>query len=106
MKVPLSWLREYVDIPLPVGELARRLTLPGLELSGFRAYGPPVPEGMRVAPEDAGPGWAPEKVVTAQVRSVEKHPNADKLKLVTLDYGAAPPKVVVTGAPNLSLGDR
>src|SRR5689334_22487651 len=105
MKVPLSWLREYVDIPLPVGELARRLTLAGLELSGFRAYGLPVPEGVRVAAEDVGPVWAPDKVITAQVRSVEKHPNADKLKLVTLDYGAAQPKVVVTGAPNIAVGE-
>src|SRR5262249_2464167 len=106
MKVSLSWLREYVDVTLPVAELARRLTLAGLELSGFRAYGLPVPEGMRVAAEDAGPVWAPDKVVTARVVEVGKHPNADKLKLVTADYGAAQPKVVVTGAPNLNFGDR
>src|SRR5436189_657223 len=106
MKVPLSWLREYVDLTLPAGALARRLTLAGLELSGFRSYGLPVPEGVRVAAEDAGPVWARDKVVTAQVLSVEKHPNADKLKLVTAEYGAAQPKVVVTGAPNLAVGDR
>src|SRR5438876_492722 len=106
MKVPLSWLREYVDITLPAGELARRLTLAGLELSGFRAYGLPIPEGVRVAAEDAGPVWAPDKVVTARVLSVEKHPNADKLKLVTAEYGAAQPKVCVTGAPNIAIGDK
>src|SRR5437867_4417362 len=105
MKVPLSWLREYVDITLPAGELARRLTLAGLELSGFRAYGLPIPEGVRIAAEDAGPVWARDKVVTARVLKVEKHPNADKLKLVTAEYGAAEPKVVVTGAPNIKFGD-
>jgi phenylalanyl-tRNA synthetase beta chain len=105
MKVPLSWLREYVDITLPVGELARRLTLAGLEMSGFRAFGLPVPDGLRVAAEDISPVWAADKVVTAQVLKVEKHPNADKLKLVHAEYGAAQPKVVVTGAPNLSVGD-
>src|SRR5215213_8882255 len=106
MKIPLSWLREYIDITLPVGELARRLTLAGLELSGFRAHGLPIPDGVRVAAEDVGPVWARDKVVTAQVLSVEKHPNADKLKLVTAEYGAAQPKVVVTGATNLSVGER
>ncbi len=106
MKVPLSWLREYVDVTIPVGELARRLTLAGMEVSGFRSYGLPVPEGVRVVPEDAGPVWARDKVIIAQVLKVEKHPNADKLKLVTAEYGAPQPKVVVTGAPNLSVGDQ
>src|SRR4051812_18073328 len=105
MKVPLSWLREYVDLTLAVPELVERLTLAGLEVNGLRSYGLPVPAGARVSPEAAGPVWAPEKVVTAQVLKVEKHPNADKLKLVHAEYGAAQPKVVVTGAPNLNVGD-
>ncbi len=103
MKVPLSWLREYVDVTLPIGELARRLTLAGLEVGGARAFGLPMPEGLKV--EEPGPIWAKDKVVTAQVLKVEKHPNADKLKLVHAEYGAGQPKVVVTGAPNLSVGD-
>jgi phenylalanyl-tRNA synthetase beta chain len=103
MKVPLSWLRDYVDVTLPVAELARRLTLAGLEVGGARAFGLPAPEGLKV--EEAGPVWAKDKVVTAQVQKVEKHPNADKLKLVHAEYGAAQPKVVVTGATNLNVGD-
>src|SRR5262245_30890209 len=106
MKIPLSWLHEYVDFDLPVAELARRLTLAGLEVSGVRVIGLPVPEGVRVPPEDAGPVWARDKIVTARVVKVEKHPNADKLKLVTADYGAAAPKVCVTGAPNIAIGDQ
>ncbi|MFL5330414.1 MAG: phenylalanine--tRNA ligase subunit beta [Gemmataceae bacterium] len=104
MKVSLSWLREYVEIPLSPAALIERLTFAGLEVSGVRVYGLPIPEGVRVRPEDIGPVWAPDKIVTAKVTKVEQHPNADKLKLVTLEYGAAP-KVVVTGAPNISVGD-
>jgi phenylalanyl-tRNA synthetase beta chain len=103
MKIPLSWLREYVDVTLPVGELARRLTLAGLEVGGVRAFGLPAPDGLKV--EEPGPVWAKDKVVTAQVLKVEKHPNADKLKLVYAEYGAGEPKMVVTGAPNVSVGD-
>ncbi len=61
MKVPLSWLRDYVDVTLPVEQLAVRLTLAGLEVAGIRAVGLPVPEGVRVKPEDAGPVWDREK---------------------------------------------
>jgi phenylalanyl-tRNA synthetase beta chain len=106
MKVPLSWLRDYVDLPLPVAELAHRLTLAGLEVSGVRVLGLPVPEGLRVKAEDAGPVWPADKIVTARVVEVARHPNADRLTLVTVDYGAAAPKTVVTGAPNLKVGDR
>jgi phenylalanyl-tRNA synthetase beta chain len=106
MKVPLRWLAEYVDLSTDVREFAERLTLAGLEVSGFRFYGLPVPEGVFVRPEDLGPVWDPDKVVVAEVLRVEKHPNADKLKLVTVNYGAATPKTVVTGAPNLHIGDQ
>jgi phenylalanyl-tRNA synthetase beta chain len=103
MKVPLSWLREYVAVDLPVAELARRLTLAGLEVGGARAFGLPLPDGLKV--EEPGPVWAKDKVVTAKVLKVEKHPNADKLKLVHAEYGAGEPKMVVTGAPNLNVGE-
>src|SRR5262249_45179420 len=106
MKVPLSWLRDYVDVRLPVAQLAERLTLAGLEVAGGRVLGLPVPEGLRVKSEDAGPVWDRDKVILARVLQVEKHPNADRLTLVTLDYGASQPKTVVTGAPNLKVGDQ
>src|SRR5260221_10727464 len=105
MKVSLRWLRDYVDIGLSVPELAERLTLAGLEVSGFRFLGLPVPPGIFVKPEEIGPEWLRDTVVVAEVRQVEKHPNADKLKLVTVNYGGAAPKVVVTGAPNINVGD-
>ena len=106
MKVPLSWLRDYVDLTLPTAQLVERLTLVGLEVAGVRVVGLPVPEGLHAKNVEAGPAWDRDKVVIAQVLGVEKHPNADRLTLVTLEYGAAQPKTVVTGAPNLQVGDR
>src|SRR6267142_3114390 len=105
MKVPLNWLRDYVDVTLSVPDLVGRLTLAGLEVSGVRILGLPVPDGLRVKAEDAGPVWAPDKVMMARVVKTDKHPNADKLKLVTVDYGAGRSKDVVTGAPNINVGD-
>ncbi len=105
MRIPLSWLRDYVDVTLPVAQLAERLTLAGLEVAGVRVIGLPVPNGVRVKSDEAGPVWAPDKVVVARVLQVEKHPNADKLKLVHVEYGASQPKVLVTGAPNISPKD-
>jgi len=104
MKIPLKWLGDYVPLTLPVAELAERLTLAGLEVSGVRLIGVPPPEGLRVKSEEAGPVWDRDKIVVAQILSVERHPNADKLKLVRLEYGAAQPKVVVTAAPNVKPG--
>src|SRR5262249_36270385 len=106
MKVPLGWLRDYVDLTLPVAQLVERLTLAGLEVGGVRLLGVPVPEGLHVKAEDAGPVWDRDKIVIAQVQRVGRHPNADKLTLATVDYGAAQPKTVVTGAPNIRVGDR
>jgi phenylalanyl-tRNA synthetase beta chain len=106
MKVPLSWLRDYVNLPPSVAQLAERLTLAGLEVAGVRAIGLPIPEGLRVKEEDVGPVWRPDKVMIGRVLAVERHPNADRLTLATVDYGAGQPKTVVTGAPNLKVGDR
>src|SRR5690349_4788538 len=106
MNVAVSWLRGYVDFPPSVAQLAERLTLAGLEVAGVRAIGLPIPEGLRVKEEDVGPVWQPDKVVLGRVLAVERHPNADRLTLATVDYGAGQPKTVVTGAPNLKVGDR
>ena len=91
MKVPLSWLKEFVDITLPVAELAERLTLAGLEVGAIKTIG--------LAGADLV--WDPEKLVLGHILKVEQHPNADRLVLATVDIGAAEPETVVTGAPNL-----
>ncbi|HEX4608212.1 MAG TPA: phenylalanine--tRNA ligase subunit beta [Urbifossiella sp.] len=104
MLVPLSWLRDYVALPADPAYLVERLTLAGLEAAGVRVFGLPVPAGLRVKPEDAGLVWERDKILLGRVLKIEKHPDADKLKLVTLDYGTGEPKTVVTGAPNIAPG--
>jgi phenylalanyl-tRNA synthetase beta chain len=85
MLVPLSWLKEYVDLTLPVEKLADRLTMAGLEVEDIQR---------------TGDWWDPETIVVGRVVSVKPHPNADRLTLVEVDYGAGIEQVV-TGAPNL-----
>src|SRR5437773_521038 len=104
MLVPLSWLRDYVPLPADPAALVERLTLAGLEAAGVRIYGLPAPPRLHLRAEDAGLMWERDKVVVGKVIKIEKHPDADKLKLVTLEYGADEPKTVVTGAPNITPG--
>ncbi|MCB0182427.1 MAG: phenylalanine--tRNA ligase subunit beta, partial [Anaerolineae bacterium] len=91
MKVPISWLKDFVDITLPIEELAERLTLAGLEVGGIHKIGLP----------GADLEWERDKLVLAHLLKVEQHPEADRLVLATVDIGAAEPETVVTGAPNL-----
>ena len=93
MRVPLSWLRDYVDLPDPA-RLAERLTVAGLEVGTVERFGLP----------GAALEWSRETIVLAKVLKIEKHPDADKLKMVTVDYGAGTPKTVITGAPNIAPG--
>jgi len=86
IKVPISWLREYVDITVPIDELALKVHMSSTEVKGVER-----------------PWWG-DKVRTARVEKLAKHPNADKLQLATVDYGAGSPKTVVTGATNLKEG--
>jgi phenylalanyl-tRNA synthetase beta chain len=107
MKVPLKWLAEYVPLTVPVAELVERLTLAGLEVSSVRLIGVPAPEGLRVKSAEIGPVWPPDKIVMARVQKVEPHPDPAvvNLKLPTVEYGNGRTKQLVTGAPNLKVGD-
>src|SRR5262245_1301112 len=87
MKIPLSWLREYVDVTIPPARLIERMTLAGLEVAGTQVFGLPIPEGVRVKAEDRGPVWDRDKIVIAQITGVAKHPDADRLKLPTVTWG-------------------
>jgi phenylalanyl-tRNA synthetase beta chain len=91
MKVPLSWLRDYVDISVPLTELAERLTLAGLEVETIEYIGLPGAEL----------DWDPEKIVVGELRAVRFHPNADRLVLAEVAYGGPEPEVVVSGPPSL-----
>ncbi len=85
MLVPLSWLKEYVDLKLSVEELASRLSMAGMEVEEIKR---------------AGDWWDSTTILVGQVRSIKQHPNADRLTLVEIDYGAGVEQVV-TGAPNI-----
>jgi phenylalanyl-tRNA synthetase beta chain len=91
MRVPLSWLRDFVDIDLSIDEVAEVLTNGGLEVESITRIGLPGAELE----------WDRERIVLGRILRVEQHPDADRLVLATVDYGAAAPKTVVTGAPNL-----
>ena len=47
MKIPLSWLKDYVDIKLDLEQLAKTLTMAGLEVDGIQLIGLPMPEGAK-----------------------------------------------------------
>ena len=106
MKIPLTWLRDYIDLTLPPAQLIDRLTFAGLEVASTRVFGLPIPDGVRVKAEERGPVWDRDKIVIAHVLGVEKHPNADKLKLPTVTWGEGKTKQLVTGAPNINVGDK
>ena len=86
MKVPQSWLKDYVDIVVSIDELADRLTLAGLEVAGI---------------ERIGDWWDREKIVVGEVVEVRPHPDADRLVLADVAYGGEEIEQCVTGAPNL-----
>ncbi len=104
MKIPLSWLKDYVDINIPAEDLAERLTLAGLEVENVEYIGL---EPRRKSAAQSGLAWDRDKIVVGAVLEVKPHPNADRLVLADVEYGAkdlrgaAEPHTVVTGAPNL-----
>jgi phenylalanyl-tRNA synthetase beta chain len=90
MKVPLSWLKEYTAINLPPVKLADKLIMHGLEIDGIvdRAH-------------------EFDQVVIGQVLSVKPHPNADKLRLVSVILSkGGKPQEIVCGAPNVAAGQK
>jgi phenylalanyl-tRNA synthetase beta chain len=88
LRAPLSWLREYVPLTVPPDEIAERLHMAGVEVDHVERTG----------------AWG-DNVHVARIDALEKHPNADKLQLATVDYGDGRRKTVVTGAFNIAVGD-
>ncbi len=91
MRVPISWLKDYVDITMPISELTERLTLAGLEVETIEYVGLPGAELP----------WDPEKIVVGEVRAVHPHPDADRIVLAEVEYGGPATEVVVSGPPSL-----
>jgi phenylalanyl-tRNA synthetase beta chain len=89
MRVPLSWLRDHVDVDLDPAVLAERLTLLGMEVKSIERW---------------GAEW--RSVVVGELLTVESHPRADRLSLTTVTVGAGEPLRIVCGATNIAPGQR
>ena len=110
MRVPLSWLKDFVDIDLPLEDLAHLITMAGLEVEEIRYVGLPMAgesaedwtssHTRRQETKLTGIEWDPQKIVVAEIREVMPHPNADRLVLCRL-YDGEQEHTVLTGAPNL-----
>jgi phenylalanyl-tRNA synthetase beta chain len=86
MNVPENWLRDFVDVKIKMEKLAHLLTMSGLQVETCDPVAPPL-----------------KNVVVGKVLTVEKHPNADKLTVCTVDTGKEKLQVVC-GAPNVRAG--
>lgn len=104
MKLPISWLKDFIDLDgLSIEDIARKLTLAGLEVDEILYAGLPMPTygaGEKHEFKTNGLAWDKEKIVVAEIREVMAHPNADKLTLLDL-FDGQQEQVVLTGAPNI-----
>ncbi len=89
MRVPLSWLREFVEFDFTPEQLAERLTLLGMEVKKIEQW---------------GADW--RNVVVGELLAVEKHPRADRLSLTRVTIGEGEPLEIVCGATNIAVGQR
>ena len=89
MKFSVNWLREFVELPSSMEELAELLTLAGIEIEGI---------------EKRGANF--DKVVVAQITASSQHPNADRLSVCQVDDGSGQTRQIVCGAKNYKVGDK
>ena len=87
MKIPMSWLKDYVDIDTTPEEYASAMTLSGSKVEGVEKVGEDI-----------------QNVVVAKILEIEKHPNADSLQVCQVDVGSEISQIV-TGATNINVGD-
>ena len=87
MKIPMNWLREYVDVKCATQEYARRMVMTGTGVEGI---------------ENTGSDF--EGVVVGRVLTCEEHPNSDHLHVCAVDAGGEAPLQIVCGAPNVRAG--
>ncbi len=88
MRVPYSWLREYCDPGMDPEALADRLVMTGTEVERIAVVGPPSGENF----------------IVAKVLAAEQHPDADRLRVCTVDDGSGEDRTIVCGAPNVGAG--
>jgi len=89
MKISCNWLKKYIDLSITPEEIAERLTLLGLEVEEMEQIGSDL-----------------EGVVVGEVLEATSHPNADKLKLCSVNIGKEEPVQIVCGAPNVAGGQK
>jgi phenylalanyl-tRNA synthetase beta chain len=89
MRVPLSWLREFVEFDFTPEQLAERLTLLGMEVKKIEQW---------------GADW--RNVVVGELLAVERHPRADRLSLTRVTVGDGEALEIVCGATNIAAGQR
>lgn len=87
MDVPMSWMKEYVNLTSPLDDFIERITMSGSKVEGFNKIAQDI-----------------SNVVVGKITNIVKHPDADKLVITTIDVGEAQPVQIVTGAPNVVEG--
>lgn len=92
MKISLNWLKAYIKTNLNAEQISRTLTQIGLEVEGFEKA------------ESIRGGLA--GLVVSEVLTCDKHPDADKLHVTTVDLGDGQPTQIVCGAPNVAAGQK
>ena len=90
MLVPLSWLKQYIEIDLPPRQVAHLLTMAGVEVADYREIG----------------GHLDSKFIVGEIIEIQSHPNADRIKLPVINIGAEHTVQVVCGAPNIREGQK
>ncbi|MFQ5330232.1 MAG: phenylalanine--tRNA ligase subunit beta, partial [Thermodesulfobacteriota bacterium] len=89
MKASFNWLNEFVDIELTPAKIADAMTMAGLEVESVEEIGPEF-----------------HGVIIARILTIDKHPNADRLALCTLNSGEEAAHQIVCGAKNIAVGQR
>lgn len=92
MKISYNWLKQFINIDWEAEKTGELLTNLGLEVEGITKY-QSVKGGL-------------EGIVIGEVKSCQQHPNADRLKLTTVDVGNGEILQIVCGAPNVAKGQK
>lgn len=88
MRVPIDWLSDYVDVGITPLELSEALAMTGTEVARVLHHGP----------------LSADNFVVGKVLSAEQHPDADRLRVCSVDTGGSEPRTIVCGAPNVAAG--
>ena len=92
MKISLNWLKQYIRLDLETSKISELLTNIGLEVEGV-SYFESIKGGLK-------------GVIIGEVLTCIQHPNADRLKLTTVNIGKEEILQIVCGAPNVDVGQK